>query len=174
MADPIPKLDTEEFIVPGYDPTGRTVRIYLQTPPALNQALDEIMKSGKFPFKSKDDAFRWCVLRGIKVLRSMGAYISILPILEMTVLLGSTQLKLKMFEEFFDKLDGAILELLTSGFQEQRARKLVKAIEELILCMPSSSDRGLYLGELRRRWGHLLTVPVEEITNGGKRLRDES
>jgi hypothetical protein len=91
----------------------------------------------------------------------------VMPMLEITVMLARMDFDLKRFQGFFAKLDGAILRLCNSGYQTQTARRVIKSIEELVLCMPSSRDRNWFLQELRRRWGHLLIGSTEQPTVTG-------
>jgi hypothetical protein len=150
------KYDPSEFVFPSYDHNGQSKRICVRVPPLVDQALDKVRASGKFPFEIKDDVILWCLYEGLRKLESMEACVSVMPMLEITVLLARIDFDIKRFQEFFAKLDAAILRLCNSGYQTHSARRVVKAIEELVLCMPSSRDRNWFLQELRRRWGHLL------------------
>jgi hypothetical protein len=161
------KYDPSEFVIPSSDQNGRSVRIALPVPPLLNRAVKDVRKSGKFPFETRDDIVLWCLYDGLKKLQSMEACVNVMPMLEITVMLARMDFDLKRFQEFFAKLDGAILRLCKSGYQIQTARRVVKAIEELVLCMPSSRDRNWFLQELRRRWGHLLIGSTEQPTVTG-------
>jgi hypothetical protein len=162
MATHSSKYDPSEFVIPGSDQSGRSVRIALRVPPLLNRAIGNVRKSGKFPFETRDDIVLWCLYDGLRRLQSMEACVSVMPMLEITVMLARMDFDLKRFQEFFAKLDGAILRLCKSGYQTQTARRVVKAIEELVLCMPSSRDRSWFLQELRRRWGHLLIGSTDQ------------
>jgi hypothetical protein len=161
------KCDPSEFVFPSNDLDGRSVRLCLRVPQLLDQALEKVKESGKFPFDLKDDVVRWCLHEGLRKLESMEACVSAMPLLEMTVMLAQAKFDLEMFQDFFTKLDSAILRLCNSGYQTQSARRLVKAIEELVLCMPLSRHRNRYLRGLRRRWGHLLIGPTEQPTVTG-------
>ena len=167
MEKPNTKCDPSEFLFPSYDPNGRSVRICTRIPASLNQAIEAVMESRKFPFEIRNDLVRWCLYEGLRKLDSMEACVSVMPMLEITLMLARMDFDLKRFQEFFAKLDGAILRLCKSGYQTHSARRVVKAIEELVLCMPSSRDRNWFLQELRRRWGHLLVGSTEQPTVTG-------
>jgi hypothetical protein len=167
MATYSSKYDPSEFVIPGSDQNGRSVRIALRIPPLLNRAIEGVRKSAQFPFEIKDDVILWCLYDGLRKLESMEPCVSVTPLLEIAVMLARMDFDLKRFQEFFAKLDGAILRLCNSGYQTQTARRVVKAIEELVLCMPSSRDRNWFLQELRRRWGHLLVGSTEQPTVTG-------
>ena len=140
----------------------------------MDQALEKVRASGRFPFEIKSDVILWCVHDGLKKLQSMEACVSVMPMLEITVMLARMDFDLKRFQEFFAKLDGAILRLCNSGYQTPTARRVVKAIEELVLCMPSSRDRSWFLQELRRRWGHLLIGSTDQpIVTGTGNCREQ-
>lgn len=161
------KYDPSEFVFSGYDHNGRSKRIGVRVPPLLDQALDKVRASGKFPFQIKDDVILWCLHDGLRKLQSMEACIDFMPMLEITVMLTQTNFELNRFQDFFEKLDGAILRLCNSGYQTASARRLARAIEELVLCMPSSRDRNWFLRGLRRRWGHLLIGSTEQLITTG-------
>ena len=161
--------DPSEFVFPGYDLDGRSVRISVRVSLSLNQAIEGVIESRKFPFEIRNDLVLWCLYEGIRKLESMEACVSVMPMLEITVMLARMDFDLKRFQEFFAKLDAAILRLCNSGYQTQTARRVIKAIEELVLCMPSSRDRNWFLQELRRRWGHLLIGSTEQPTVTGTR-----
>jgi hypothetical protein len=167
MEKPNTRCDPSEFFFPSYDPDGQSARICVRIPDSLNQAIDAVMESRKFPFEIRNDLVLWCLYEGLRKLESMEACVSVMPMLEITVLLARMDFDLKRFQEFFAKLDAAILRLCNSGYQTHSARRMVKAIEELVLCMPSSRDRNWFLQELRRRWGHLLIGPTEQPTVTG-------
>jgi hypothetical protein len=151
-----------EFIFPSYDLDGGSVRICVRVSLSLDQAIEGVVESRKFPFGIRNDLVLWCLYEGLRKLESMEACVSVMPMLEITLMLARMDFDLKRFQEFFAKLDGAILRLCNSGYQTHSARRVVKAIEELVLCMPSSRDRNWFLQELRRRWGDLLIGSTEQ------------
>lgn len=166
------KLNSEEFHVPSHDLNGSTIRLLVGLPPKLDKAIVAAIASRKFPFGTKEDVIRWCVFEGVRNLESMGACISELPLVEILTIITRTEVGIKKFENFFSKLDRALIELTTSGYQEHSARRLVRAVQELVLCLPSSRDRSWFLSELRRRWGHLLIGPLcctQDSQVGGRR-----
>ena len=113
------KYDPSEFVFPSYDHNSQSKRICVRVPPLLDQALDKVRASGKFPFEIKDEVILWCLHEGLRKLESMEACISVMPMLEITVMLARMDFDLKRFQEFFAKLDGAILRLCNSGYQTQ-------------------------------------------------------
>jgi hypothetical protein len=129
MTRPSIKYDPSEFVYPSYDPDGRSVHICVRFPASLNHAIESVVKSRKFPFEIKDNVILWCLYEGLRKLQSMEACVSVLPMLEITVMLARMDFDLKRFQEFFAKLDGAILRLCNSGYQTQTARRVVKAID---------------------------------------------
>jgi hypothetical protein len=161
------KYDFSEFVFPSNDLDGRSVRLCLRVPHLLDQALEEVKESGKFPFDLKDDVVRWCLHEGLRKLDSMEACVSVMPLLEITVTLAQAKFDQEMFQDFFTNLDSAIFGLCNSGYQTHSARRVVKAIEELVLCMPLSRHRNRYLRGLRKRWGHLLIGSTEQPTVTG-------
>jgi len=167
MTRPSIKYDPSEFVYPSYDPDGHSVHVCVRFPASLNHAIESVVRSRKFPFEIKDNVILWCLYEGLRKLESMEACVSVMPMLEITVMLARMDSDVKRFQEFFAKLDGAILRLCSSGYQKQTARRVAKAIEELVLCMPSSRDRSWFLQELRRRWGHLLIGPTGQPTVTG-------
>jgi hypothetical protein len=154
------RYDPSQFMIPESDQNGRSVRIVVQVPPLLNNAIKEIVSSGKFPFVMKDDLIRWSLHNGVKELGALESCTSAIPFLEMGVMLAQINMDLKRFEELFDKLDKVLLGLMASSYLQARARNLVAAIQELILSLPSSRDRSWALSRLRQKWGHLLLSTI--------------
>lgn len=166
MTIPSTKHDPSDFLFPSYDADGRSVRICVRIPVSLNQAIEAVVESHKFPFEIKDDLTLWCLYKGLDTLQSMEGCVSLVPLLKMMVTLFRAEFDLKSFEEFFARLDSALLELTQSHYRMQSARRLVKAVEEVVLCMSSGPDRCWFLRELRSRWGYLLISPTTEVAPG--------
>jgi hypothetical protein len=161
------KYDPSEFLFPSHDVDGRSVRTCVRIPPTLNQAIDSVMASNKFPFATRDDLTLWCLYKGIANLQAMEACVDVMPFLNIMVNLFRVNADLNRFDEFFASLDRVVLELTKSHFRILSARRLVKAVEEVVLCVRSGQDRRRFLQELRGRWGHLLTSSAEEATRTG-------
>lgn len=156
------KYDPSEFLFPSYDPDGRSVRLCVRVPLSLHQAIEGVVESQKFPFEIKDDLTLWCLNKGLETLQSMNGCIDVMPLLMLMVNLFRVDFNLKRFQEFFAKLDTAIIELTKSDFRANSARRLVKAVEEVVLCVPSGRERCWFLQELRLRWGQLLTSSTDQ------------
>ena len=153
----IRKTRSEEFIIPAYDHSGRTVRIRILMPPGLGKMLDQILESHRFPFQTRDDLIRWCLLRGVRELGSMESVSSFLPQLELMIEILRAQYLARRLQEFFELLDRVVFALDSSGVKG-RARKFVQLLSQLIMCIESGTWRTQCLNELRRRWGHLLVA----------------
>src|SRR5438105_1184841 len=141
--------DADEYIVPARDLNGHSVRLCFRVPPLLDRVLKESIKSGSSPFKAKADAARWCISYGVEALESRVPSASIFPVLRMSLLLTRTNIHKNAFNEFFLKLDAVMVQLSAHSYLYERSRKVIKAIEELILCMPSSYHRCQYHSELK-------------------------
>jgi hypothetical protein len=161
------KYNPSEFLFPSYDVDGCSARICARVPASLNYAIEMVVESRKFPFEIKDDAVLWCLNKGVETLQSMDACVSVMPLLKMLVNLFRAESDLKAFENFFIELDRTVLDLTKSDYQRRSARRLVKAVQEGVLCIRSGNDRSWFLRELRKRWGHLLISSSEQATQTG-------
>jgi hypothetical protein len=157
----IGKYDPSEFVIPEFDSTGRSVRIGVRVQPLLNQALSDIVASGKFPFETTGDVVRWSLNRSVNELGVMEKCTKVLPFLGVAVLIAQVNIDTNGFQELFAKVDEVVRELLSSDFHQSRAGVVVKAIQDVFLSMPSSRDRSRALNKIQRQWGHLLTGSVQ-------------
>lgn len=147
--------DQNRFIVPEVDPFGRSAWLALRVPPSLNESLEKFSESN-FRFETKADLIRWCLEHGVETLEFMEPPVCISPILRLSLLVARTNIHTNTFHEFFAELNSVMNQVTTDRHLCDRAPQVIKAIHELILCMPSAGDGCLYLGELIRQWGHLM------------------
>lgn len=87
------KCDPSEFTTPASDPNGRSVRIFVRVPPLLNQAISDVLKSGKFPFETASDVVRWSLNRGVKELDAKESCTNVIPFLEIAAILGPEEVR---------------------------------------------------------------------------------
>lgn len=150
------KYAPESFIIPGQDQNGNSMREYCRVVPLLDRAIDVLVGSKKFPFKSKGDLMRWCLKVGVDSLN------------EMEPMLGSVTaqvdaihsiLRDEMLNNEFMTVFNSMANTIGMHIQAQElgeARRLVSMIKSKVESMDSGYWRKRYLGEMEKRFGYLL------------------
>lgn len=152
------KYRPEDFIVPGQDSNGNSARVYCRVVPLIERAIDVIMGSRKFPFKSEGDLIRWCVKRGVEELDGMEPMVgSVMAQVDaMMSILRDEELN-HTFLTVFDRM------VQTIGMHVQaqatgEARRVAYAMREQILKMEEGYWRDRYIRELDTKFGYLLNA----------------
>lgn len=150
------KYRPEDFIIPGQDSNGNSMRLYCRTVPLLARAVDKILGSKKFPFYTKGDIVRWCLHEGVKVLESLEP-------MNGSVLAQVDAMHAIIRDEMLNHGYSAIFEAMSStiGMHIQaqelgEARRLVSMIKHKVESMDDGYWRKRYLGEMEKRFGYLL------------------
>ena len=60
-----------KFIIPAKDHQGHTERGWFHMPPPVDRALEVVLREHHFPFRTKGDVIRWCVVTGLKMLEKL-------------------------------------------------------------------------------------------------------
>lgn len=150
------KYAPEDFIIPGQDAQGNSVRVWCRIMPLLDRAVDILFASRKFPFKSKGDLIRWCIKVGVDRLDDMEPCVgSILAQAEaMMAALRDEQLNhsfVAVFETMASTV-GAHVQAQAIG----EARRVVTMMQSHIDRMEPGYWRDRYSRELDTRFGYLL------------------
>lgn len=146
----------EEYIIPGQDMNGNSVREWCRVVPLLDRAMDILHGSRKFPFKSKGDLMRWCIKTGVERLDAME------PVTGSVLMQCEAMLGILRDEE----LNHAFLTVFqtmvsTIGMHVQaqalgEARRVVSTMQHQISRMQDGYWRQRYLKELEEKFGHLM------------------
>lgn len=150
------KYKPEDFIVPGQDNNGNSIRQFCRVIPLLDRAVDMLFFSRRFPFRAKGDLIRWCIKRGVDELNGME------PVAGSVIIQAEVMMRILNDEE----LNHAFLTVFhtmshTVGLHIQsnaigEARRVVSMMQAQIEKMEEGFWRTRYLRELKERHGHLL------------------
>lgn len=158
------KYDPADFIIPATDAKGHSERAQCRVMPAEDRALDVILASKKFPFRSKGDIMRWSIYQGIRRLERMEDVPSVTHQVDAIVLVLRDEQFNHDFMATFEALGAVIQKHLANGAQGE-ARRLVTLVKDKIQKMPEGHWRDKYLGTLEERYGHIEGTAA----NGSKR-----
>lgn len=67
----IAKYNPADFVIAAQDHQGHSERLWCRVQPMHDRQVDIVVRSKKFPFRTKGDIIRWCIVRGLKVLEVM-------------------------------------------------------------------------------------------------------
>jgi hypothetical protein len=149
------KYDPAQFIIPGQDTRGHSERLYCRVMPAVDRALDVVVNSKKWPFRTKGDVMRWAIDRAIHQLEAMEPIGSVTAQVDaIAAILREDQFHHE-FSHTFEALNRSISVHLTAG-ADGEARRLVATIKDKIDKMPEGYWRDRYRTTLSEKWGHLL------------------
>lgn len=150
------KYRPEDFIVPGQDHNGNSMRVWCRVIPMLDRAVDVMFSSRKFPFKSKGDLIRWCIKLGVERLEEMepvnGSVMT--QVDAMLGVLRDEQLNHSFLTLFHTMNTTVGMHVQAQAFGE--ARRVIALMRFQILKMQNGYWRDRYLKELDEKFGHLM------------------
>jgi hypothetical protein len=145
------KYAPEQFIVPGQDQNGNSMRVWCRVVPLLDRAMDVLFSSHKFPFKSKGDLMRWCIKVGVERLEDMEPCVgSVLAQVDAMLLALKDEQMQHSFISIFNTMAETIvmrshIERMNDGYW--RSRYLAEMETKFGHLMKSSNVRGAGLGD---------------------------
>lgn len=150
------KYRPEDFIIPGQDQNGNSMRLWCRVVPMLDRAIDVIYGSRKFPFKAKGDLIRWCIKVGVDRLEEMEpVHGSVMSQVEaMMGILRDEELN-HSFLTLFHTMT-ATVGMHVSAQATGEARRVVAVMKSQILKMEDGYWRQRYLRELDEKFGYLM------------------
>ena len=150
------KYTEKDFLLAHKDNQGHTAPAGCRVPPGWVRQTDIIRASGKFPFKTNSDIYRWCIDRGVKELMAIEDTIpSLISQLDfMGNLVVDSQMK-RAFDKGVYELYNEVQEYLKMG-DEEGAKQLVKDSWEAAKEAPDSRWKTSTMRGIRMQLGHLL------------------
>lgn len=149
------KYDPGQFIVSPSDAKGVSYRLTFRCTPDMEKAIDAIIASQKFPFKTRGDVLRWCTLRGTKELEKMEGLPTVTKRIDILTTLLNEEQAHSEFMAVFVHLEEGVSRYLADQAPEQ-ATRVVAMAKYQFEAMPGGHWRERYLTELQKRFGHLL------------------
>lgn len=149
------KYDPADFIIQASDAKGHSERVWCRMQPGHDRQLDVILRSRKFPFRTKGDIIRWAVVRGLRILEQMEEVPSIMKQVDMMMdVLADEQIHHEHMV-VFEKTRERVAAYIGSNSIGQ-ARRLVSILKMRADGIPDDYWRGLYLERLEKEFGYLL------------------
>jgi hypothetical protein len=164
------KYDVEQFQIPATDARGHTTRAQCYIQPGHDRQIDEILGNRRFPFRTKGDLIRWCIVRGLERLLAMESDIPDSYMSQVDAMLDV--LRDTEFQQSFDStiqiMTTRITSLLGEGAQNE-ARRVVSQMLHKVGQMKEGYWRDKWDAKVRGTWGYLLDgpgVPIRGSDNG--------
>lgn len=60
----------EDFLITEHDQSGRSPPVYFRIPPLLANDVENALHSGKLPFRTKEEVYRWALCVGIHTFKN--------------------------------------------------------------------------------------------------------
>lgn len=164
------KYDPADFIIPASDAKGHSERVWCRLQPGHDRQLDVILRSRKFPFRTKGDIIRWATVRGLRILEQMEEVPSVMKQVDMMMdVLNDEQLNQDCML-VFEKTRERVASYISTGSTGQ-ARRLIAQQKHLAEGIPDEYWRGAYLDRLDKEFGYLLEANVNTIASRLGRAR---
>lgn len=146
-----------DFIISGSDHQGHSERIYCRVQPQHARAMNVIYKAGKFPFRTEGDLFRWCVVRGLKVLDKLDPMPGFLGAADAITEILRQEQYLQEFMAMFGKMETVINAHMAAGAPKE-ARRLLATVLQQVRAIEDNGDywKRKCEAEVVRRFGHLM------------------
>lgn len=149
------KYDPKDWIVPGQDHNGNSVREWFRCQPTMDREIEVILTARKFPFRVKGDLLRWAVWEGIKKLNRMEDIpTSMFNVAEIMI---KTSREAEMWHKFRTSIEvtkKAVQDYVDTG-NEEEALKLLSAIKAEVIKIEEDVWRRNYLEALEKEFGHI-------------------
>lgn len=148
--------DPAQFIVPAQDAKGHSERQWFRCQPGHDRQADLILRSKKFPFRTKGDMFRWCMVNGFRELMALEEGVpSIMAQVDAISELMAAEEFQQEFMQTFETMSRVIakhIEMQAVG----EARRVIATVKGLLEQMPDGYWKEKYKGEIKQRFGHYL------------------
>lgn len=153
------KYRPEDFIVPGQDNNGNSMRVWCRVQPLLDRAIDKLFASRRFPFMSKGDLIRWCVKIGVDTLENLEPVTgSVLIQAEAMAAMLREEQHQHAFMTVFDTMATTVnMHVQAQALGE--ARRVVHMMKMQVCRMEEGYWRERYMKEIESRFGYLLSGP---------------
>ena len=160
-----PELTERDYMTPIKDNHGHSDRVSFRLHPRYIPAMNNIVRSQKFPFRSNNDVIRFAIDRAVRFLEhSAGIPTMLRHIDAMKQVLLDEEAQIE-FTEWIDRSQRNVQYHINRG-SHARAARIVSEMKHHIDAMEDEYWRAQYLQELNARFKHLLNVTPGE----GERL----
>jgi hypothetical protein len=150
-------LDPAQFRVPASDAKGHSLRFFFRAQPGHGKALESIIQSKKFPYRTKGDMLRHAFVRHLRWLDSIEHVPSVTAEVDAIMEVMRDDEFASDFAAVFEKVGQRISSHVGNGAMGE-ARRLLLTIMTHVRRMPDGYWRDKYDSEIRERYGHILST----------------
>lgn len=154
LADWKGKYDPSDFIIPAQDHQGHSEREWARVMPSVDRTISTIVGSRRFPFKTKGDLIRWCIVRGTKVLEKMEPMPGFVGRSEAIMDMLRDEIYMQEYTNMFQTLQRVVDGYVSMG-ESAQAKRLVAQTKAKILAMEEEFWRNKCLQMLAQKFSHL-------------------
>lgn len=167
------ELDTgynpADFIIPGSDHQGHSERIFCRVQPQHARAGNVIFRTKKFPFRTEGDMFRWCYVRGLKVLDRLDPTPGFLGVADAIGEVMKQEMYQQEFTSMFGMMEKVIGQHVANG-SDKEARKMLGTVIRHIRSIDGDDHwKEKCEIEVVKRFGHLIegSRGIAKLMGGG-------
>jgi hypothetical protein len=150
------QIHFDDLLLTEHDQSGKSVPVYFRIPPLLMQDVYQLLDSGKLPFQTKEEFYRWAFCVGVRSFKKMKYFDYSSPLLNLPLTIFEKCVPLDV-QAFFRGVHKIIRDLSALGYRTPALHRFIAAVEELIQCLPSQYDREEYMTALEQRRRELLS-----------------
>lgn len=145
-----------DFIIPGSDHLGHSERVFCRCQPQHARALNVIYRAKKFPFRTEGDMFRWCLVRGLKVLDRLDPTPGFFGVADAIGEVMKQEMYQQEFTSMFGTMEKVIAQHVATG-AEGEARKMLGTVIRHIRTIDGDDHwKDKCESEVIKRFGHLI------------------
>lgn len=153
---PIPqKYDPSDFIVAPSDSKGVSYRLYCRVAPDLERAVEEVLASNRFPFRTLQDILRWCIREGVRKLDQMEPVTTVSKRVDIISKILNEEAHHAEFMHMFQRLQDVTQRCLADQSPGEAAR-IIALTKHQLESMPDGHWKDRYLSELEKQFGNFL------------------
>lgn len=152
------QYDPVDFVIPAQDHQGHSERLYCRVQPLHDRQVDKVVASKQFPFRTKGDVMRWCVVRGLKLLETLEP-IAVKGFMQQADAIQEMlrdEIYMQEFMQMFESLQKVVGQHVAMGAQGEATRLVAQTKFKLEQIEGEPHWRKRALEELNRRFGHML------------------
>ena len=160
--------DPREFIIPAKDHQGHTERGWFHMPPPVDRALEVVLREHHFPFRTKGDVIRWCVVTGLKMLEKLEPDPGFIGRAEVVIHMCRMEEYNQTYQTMIEYLSKVVNDATTNKMTGEARRLLAEAKAE-VMKIPEDEWRNRCLEDMKTRFGHLMSAPDRKakLADGG-------
>jgi hypothetical protein len=150
--------DPADFVIPAQDHQGHSERLYCRVQPLHDRQVDKVVSSKQFPFRTKGDVMRWCVVRGLKLLETLEP-VAVRGFMQQADAIDEMlkdEIYMQEYMQMFEKLQKVVSQHMSMGAQGEATRLIAQTKFRLEQIEGEPHWRQKCLAELDRRFGHML------------------